>query len=466
MENENKTNFNTRNISLVNEKPISPLNGSEFLREEGGLKIYRYPIYEFDQEERKKSKKIMLLGEVGKTSLINSFVNYLMDIKYNDNFRYKLIDEKICQTNEITDYNMRTSDGKLYQLIDTPGYRSPAGDEEFSIISMKIKEYILNRLDEINAICLFVESSDNILSDSQKVFFNYIFDLFGKDTKEIFMTMITVCEKGNPAVLDFLQDESFTFQNIVKFKKDYIFKFNNSTIFEKDGHSLLDWNTNLDIFKRFIEKIDILPSVKLDQTKTVINERDKLIRYIEILNKKLMELSNIIEIVKVILKNLEELENSKPVFKQVIKVPKIKRVPCEKGKYMMTCLICSKTCNRNNTIKDDEQKFRCSCFNHGYCTVCNNKCHWTEHKNRPYEIVEYVDEEVIVLNDLRNKYFDIKSKLKIKNKILMGSLNELKKLNLDCNQTHQEIMKRKKRLKEISLNKSSLESLQEILDEL
>ena len=54
MEEENKINFNTRNISSVNEKSISPLKGSVFLREEGGLKIYRYPTYEFDQEERKK----------------------------------------------------------------------------------------------------------------------------------------------------------------------------------------------------------------------------------------------------------------------------------------------------------------------------------------------------------------------------------------------------------------------------
>ena len=48
----------------------------------------------------------------------------------------------------------------------------------------------------------------------------------------------------------------------------------------------------------------------------------------------------------------------------------------------------------------------------------------------------------------------------------MGSLNDLKKLNLDCNQIHQEIIKRKKRLKEITLNKSSLEHLEEFFDEL
>ena len=459
MKEENKTNFNTRNISSVNEKSISPLKGSVFLREEGGLKIYRYPTYEFDQEERKKSKKIILLGGIVKVSLINSFVNFLMDIKYNDNFRYKLIDEKISQ-NEVNNYNIRTSDGKLYQIIDTPGYRGLAEEKEFSIISMKIKECILYRLDEINAICLCVKSSDIILSDSQKDIFNCIFDLFGEDTKDMLITMITDCEGGKPAVLDSLQDESFIFHNIVKCKNDCLFKFNNSGIFEKDGHSLLDLNTSLDIFKRFTEKLDTLPSVKLDQTKTVINERDKLIRDIEILRIKLFESSNKIEIIKGILKNLEELKNSKPL-KTVIKLPKMKKVPTEKGKYMITCLICSKTCYRNNTIKDDDLKFRCSCFNNGYCTVCKNKCHWTEHKNRPYELVEYVDEEVVILNDLEKNL-----KIKTQTQILMGSLNDLKKLNLHCNQIHQEIIKRKKRLKEITLNKSSLEYLEEFLDEI
>ena len=39
-------------------------------------------------EEQKSSKKIMV-----KTTLLNSYVNYLMKIKYDDNFRYKIINK-------------------------------------------------------------------------------------------------------------------------------------------------------------------------------------------------------------------------------------------------------------------------------------------------------------------------------------------------------------------------------------
>ena len=37
----------------------------------------------------------MVIGPAGtgETTLLNSYINYLMKIKYNDNFRYKIINE-------------------------------------------------------------------------------------------------------------------------------------------------------------------------------------------------------------------------------------------------------------------------------------------------------------------------------------------------------------------------------------
>jgi len=470
MEENDNTNF----ISSINENSIIPLKGSVLLKEEKGLKIYKYPEYEFNQENQKMLIRILLLGQtgVGKTSLINSFVNYLMDVKYNDNFRYKLIDDQLSQTKEVTAYNIRTPDGKLYQVIDTPGYWDQKGKiNPFS--NEKIKEYILNRLNEINAICLVVKSSDNLLAYSEKHIVDEIFYSFGEDTKDSFLTMLTFCEGGKLAVLSSLQDESFIFHKILKVKKDSYFKFNNTSFFEKEVNNFLNlssWNISIGSFKRFMQKLDTLPSIKLDQTKKVFYELDKLGKKFAIFDRNIKEVQYKIEFIKGILKMISDLKeeiNQSKNFTKKIKVSKLKKVAViERGKYMMTCLVCNKTCYRNSTIKDDDEKFKCGCFKNGYCTVCKNKCHWTEHKNRPYELVEFMDEVVVTLEDLRKKYYDSQNHLSVKIQILKGVLNEMNKLKLDCDKNQQEIMKSINILKEIILDKSSLEPIEEELEKM
>ena len=162
----------------------------------------------------------------------------------------------------------------------------------------------------------------------------------------------------------------------------------------------------------------------------------------------------------------EEINQSKN-FTKKIKVPKLTKVPViERGKYMMTCLVCNKTCYRNSTIKDDDANFKCGCFKNGYCTVCKNKCHWTEHKSRPYELVEFMDEEVVILEDLKKKYYDSLNHLSVKTQVLKGVLSEKNKLKLDCDKNQQEIMKSINILKEIILDKSSLEPIEEELEKM
>ena len=328
----------------------------------------------------------------------------------------------------------------------------------------------MHNLDEINAVCLVIKSSDNRLNAYQKYIFDCVFDLFGEDTKDIFIAMLTFCDGGKPQALVSLQDKSCLFSKMIKNQsKDWYFKFNNSAIFEKDVNDFLNltyFNICMDSFKKFTEKLDTLPKVTLDQTKTVLNERSRLTKNVEILNKKL----NQTETIKVYLKMITELKgdlNDSKNFTKKIKVPKTKRVPVtEKGRFMTTCLICQKTCHANCCIKDDDDKSGCACIKDGKCIVCKNKCHWSEHKNRPYEIVDYMGEEVVTLQKLKDRYCNSKNNLDVKTQLLMGAKNDLIKLNLECIQTQQEMMMSVNRLKEIALNKSIFESVEEHIDEL
>ena len=72
----------------------------------------------------------MLVGQTGsgKTTFLNAYINYLMGINYEDNFRYVIINEEFnkkqdqSQTSEVIVYNVKDPDGTVIQIIDTPGF--------------------------------------------------------------------------------------------------------------------------------------------------------------------------------------------------------------------------------------------------------------------------------------------------------------------------------------------------------
>ncbi len=64
-------------------------------------------------------------------------VNYLLDVKIEDSFRYKLIDERNIEinnkdesqskTNGVNEYYIRDLKGNLYIVVDTPGFMDTGG---------------------------------------------------------------------------------------------------------------------------------------------------------------------------------------------------------------------------------------------------------------------------------------------------------------------------------------------------
>ena len=128
----------TKQISFASKKNI-PIEGAKLTDKIGNLNIYHYPF--FPDKVESEPINLLFVGETGsgKTILINSFINALMDIEITDDFRYKIIFEKNNQTDSVNVYNIKPI-GNLppIKIIDTPGFGYTRGVVQDRIIRDQI----------------------------------------------------------------------------------------------------------------------------------------------------------------------------------------------------------------------------------------------------------------------------------------------------------------------------------------
>ena len=473
----------TTNVSQVAKVPVKknvPINGSKFICKKGDLDIYLYPKIEFSDIEKTQAIVFMVVGQTGcgKTTLLNSFINYILGIQIEDNFRYEIIYEQfgtsqsVSQTSDVTVYNIKGINGfPPIQIVDTPGFGDTRGIKQDMIITSKIETMFKESLNSLNAICFVAQSSNARLTVNQKYIFGSVLDLFGEDVKENFIAMLTFCDGGVPQVVASLEDPNCVFSGVIPYiKKPWYYKFNNSAIFasnREDEFTKMFFKLGMKSFEDFTKKLIKLPRKSLTQTKQVLDERNRLEKCVEILTIKLRAGLDKVEYIKGILKMVSSLKgdlNDSKNFTKVIKTPKIRQVPVPPGNYMTTCMTCSTTCHKYCCIADDGDKSGCSCITNNYCVVCKGKCHWTQHKNRPYYYEDYLEEEIVTLDELKKKYCDSKSDLDTKTQLLMGAKNDLINLNIECINTQDLITKSINRLQEIALNKTVFESSEEHIE--
>ena len=471
------------NVSQVTKVPVKknvPINGSKFVSKKGDLDIYLYPKIKLSDIEKTQAIVFMVVGQTGcgKTTLLNSFINYILGIQIEDNFRYEIIHEQfgtsqsVSQTNDVTVYNIKGTNGfPPIQIVDTPGYGDTRGIKQDMIITSKIEKKFKESLNSLNAICFVAQSSNARLTVNQKYIFASVLDLFGEDVKENFIAMLTFCDGGVPQVVASLEDPNCTFSGVIPYiKKPWYYKFNNSAIFasnREDEFTKMFFKLGMKSFEDFTKKLIKLPRKSLTQTKQVLDERNRLEKCVEILTIKLRAGLDKVEYIKGILKMVSSLKgdlNDSKNFTKVIKTPKIRQVPVPPGNYMTTCMTCSTTCHKYCCIADDGDKSGCACITNNYCIKCKGKCHWTQHKNRPYYYEDYLEEETVTLDELKKKYCDSKSDLDTKTQLLMGAKNDLINLNIECINTQDLITKSINRLQEIALNKTVFESSEEHIE--
>ena len=479
-------NKSISNIKEANkDKILEPIEGSKLLfikksendneeRESTNeeLKIFKYPQIFFSPSEAEKAFTFLVIGETGngKTTIINSFLNVVMGITIDTDFRYVIVEEDDnsqihSKTKNVNIYNIKGKDGSLFQIIDTPGYNDTKGMSQDKIISQKIFEAFQTQLTSINAICFVVKSDAFRLSPTQKYIFHSILDLFGDDVKENFIAMLTFCDGGNSLVINTLKNKESIYSKIIPHVKNpWYYKFNNSAFFSlkrKEKFTEMFWDLGKESFINFISRLKELPKKSLSQSIEVGKERQKLEGLIIMLQQKLKLCLNNVEQCKLEYKIINDLNKDikdSQNYKVDIIVPKIEKEQLKPGIHTTACLQCNRTCHDNCNIKQDEYKYNCWAMdkNSKKCRICPNKCNWSLHKNIPYIIKYYSVKETITLEELKNKYDNSKSKKLDREKILEKINDKIFSLNAECLETQEEIKRAINRIKEIALMKDMI----------
>ena len=236
----------------------------------------------------KPHKVLMLVGATGagKTALINGIANYIMGVKWEDDFRFTLVQEgnsqTKSQTRHITAY--RFLDSTLcYTLtvIDTPGFGDTSGIEKDKEIRQLIKEFFSSScgegIDQINAIGFVAPANLPRLTVAQKYIFESVLTLFGKDISNNVFLMTTFADGHDPQVLGAVEEAQVPYQRF--------FKFNNSAIFASNtGDSAFDamfWKMGMESFASFFKFLFKAEPRSLTLTRQVLEERDQLEKVIQ-----------------------------------------------------------------------------------------------------------------------------------------------------------------------------------------
>uniref|UniRef100_A0A3Q2Q0V5 Uncharacterized LOC105922848 n=1 Tax=Fundulus heteroclitus TaxID=8078 RepID=A0A3Q2Q0V5_FUNHE len=477
------------NRTLV--KPqIGTLNLYTIPLKEEKIKIDGCKFFSFGKAGAKEqSRTIMVLGATGagKSTLINGMINYILGVKWEDSYRFKLVDENLMtsqahsQTSEVTVYKLNYREGFVVPfsltIIDTPGFGDTRGIDRDREITQQLHNLFASKdgVSEIDAVCFVAQAALARLTPTQKYVFDSILSIFGKDVAENIRILVTFADGQKPPVLEGIIESGVPCPKDAKGLPVH-FKFNNSALFADNKSSAVDnlsgdddeenfdkmfWNMGTKSMKRFFAALNQIKTKSLVLTKEVLRERKQLEVSVENLqNQVRLGLAKLEEIretrAKIKEHEAEISRNENFEFDVPIKRPKQVNI-AGSGNYITNCQQCQVTCHYPCGIPNDADKRGCAAMDgNGYCEQCTGKCYWNVHFNQKYRW-EYEDVlEKRTMKDLKEKYEKatgekmtvegLMRKLKGEYDIMENEVNKLMEKSAKC----------LNRLKEIALKPNPL----------
>ncbi|XP_026063529.1 uncharacterized protein LOC113046776 [Carassius auratus] len=468
----------------------------------GNPSIYRLELHQKMKEDdfnqytfgRKvedvKNKVILLLGSTGagKTTLINVMVNYILGVKWQDPYRFKLINEVTnrtqaeSQTPNVSSYELYSQPGfqipYSLTIVDTPGFGDTKGIKHDKLITKQVKSFLCSPLgiDHIDAVCLVVQASLVRLSANQKYIFDSVLSIFGKDMAENIIILVTFADSKDVPVLEAIKAADLPCKKNTKGQPTH-FKFNNTAVYadnmveqhttvgsdsdddEEDDQTLdeIVWTSTFKQMKTFFKTLGNIESKDLMLTIQVLEERVRLEKAMSSLTPQITAgLSKLSEIKRFqqCLKNQNDKMDQNVNFEKEIEVMKANRAPA--NCFNMNCNNCFFTCHSNCFLPAEDPVQTCAVMENDHCIICPGNCHYSFHSRENFMWTYETKVETKTIKELKENFMEAKGEFmdtkqmletlekdlcKIKDKLM-----NLIKLSTDC----------MKRLDEIALKPKSL----------
>ena len=410
-------------------------------------------------------KVLMLVGPTGagKSTLINGIANYIMGVRWQDDFRFKVIinegemSQVHSQTSEITAYTFHNSNlPYTLTVIDTPEFGDTRGIENDKIIVEQIRAlFSVGGIDQIHGVGFVTDASSARLTPTVQYVFDSILSIFGKDIASNIFLLLTFSDGQEPPVLSAIKDGqeppvlSVIKEAAIPYKVD--FKFNNSALFVKCSTGTFDemfWGLGMENFDKFFREFESVEPHSLHLTRENLNERQQLEAVIEGLKMQIRVILAKIDVLRqkqYILRKREAEILQNQHFTYEVTVSKQRQIELPKNVFVTNCYQCQFTCHYPCPVSIDNEKYRCKAMDGGgpdsaRCTVCPGNCPWSQHANATYRFESYYEVETQTSDDLKKNLFeaiegksqiesmiaDIEKELEMFQGVIVGMVSEAK----------------------------------------
>ena len=243
---------------------------------------FGHPLY-----PPKQNKVLMLVGATGagKSTLINGMINFIFGVKWENDFRFKLIHDEISQsqahsqTQSMTAYTFHWQKGSpidyTLTVLDTPGFGDTRGIERDREITELIREFFSLQgkqgLDVLDGIGFVTQAPLARLTPTQKYISSSILSIFGKDIKDNIFMLITFADGADPPVMQAIKEAQIPYAEF--------FRFNNSALYARftdSEFSKMFWEIGHSSFSKFFQYLLKAKPVSLQMTRQVLEERRHL----------------------------------------------------------------------------------------------------------------------------------------------------------------------------------------------
>ena len=319
-------------------------------------------------------KVLMLVGATGagKTTLLNCIANYILGVRLEDNFQFKV---DVADHSQASAYMFYPLDGSQLSytltVIDTPGFDNGKNDKRGKATVNRLYKLLSNQgelgISCLNGVAIVAQSSS---TPAQKRTFDSILSIFGRNVSSNIFLMITFAGDHNeiPPVISSAKQARVPYNG-----KFYL--FNNASDKSDQNSTKLNWEIGIANLQAFLDRFGKTKAVSVQLTKDVLTDWQHLETTIQELqdciasgHKKFGQLS---EAKKVLEEQENEMERNRNYsYKETRNINKTISLPS--GEMALNChqcfITCQYPCDYNEQSLDDSP-----------CSNCPSKCQTKSH---------------------------------------------------------------------------------------